>query len=213
MYDLGHALPVDGVRDVPGGTSLLLSGPPGTGKRDLAMELLAAGQRRADGVVVVTVGMGAGPFRAAYEAADGADDERLRLVDATGFGTDGDRVEAVAPTDLAGLGSALNRSVEPFVTMDTEGLRIGLLSTTAMLDHLDTASVYKFLRTLMGRVDRADYLGVSTVDTAECNEQTVGMMADAFDGVVELRDGTDGAEFRVLGLDGVGTRAWHPVNL
>jgi hypothetical protein len=81
-----------------------------------------------------------------------------------------------------------------------------------MLDHLDTASVCKFLRTLMGRVDRADYLGVSTVDTAESNEQTVGMMADAFDGVVELREAGDGAEFRILDLDDVGTRAWHPVN-
>jgi hypothetical protein len=39
------------------------------------------------------------------------------------------------------------------------------------------------------------------------------MMADAFDGVVELREAGDGAEFRIPGLDDVGTRAWHPVSL
>lgn len=34
----------------------------------------------------------------------------------------------------------------------------------------------------------------------------------AVDAVVELRAGSDGTEFRVLGLDGVDTRDWRPVN-
>lgn len=198
MYDLGPSMPLDEFRHVDPGTRLLVVGPPETDARAVAMELLAAGQRRADGVLVVSTAMGAEPFTAAYEAAGGTDDERLHVVDATGFGTDADGVTAVdAPTDLAGVGTAVNRGLERYVTLDTEGLRLGHLSATAMLEHMDRGSVYKFLRTLMDRVERAGYLGVSTVDSGQVNEQTVAMFADAFDAVVELRDSPEGVQLRV----------------
>jgi hypothetical protein len=139
---------------------------------------------------------------AAYESAGGTDDERLRIIDATGFGTDDDRVAAVdSPTDLASIGSAFGRQIEQYVTMSTDGLRVGHLSATAMLERMDRGAVYKFLRTIMDRVDRGGYLGVSTIDTATCNEQTVAMLADAFDALVELRPTQEGPEFRVSGLD------------
>lgn len=204
-YDLGPAIPDPEARRVTPGTSILIAGPPGTDKRDLALELLAAGQRRADGVLVIGTELGARPLVAAYEAAGGTDDDRLRVIDATGFGTDGPRVVSVpSPADLTELGSAISRSVEPYVTMDTEGLRVGTVSVTAMLEALDRGTVFKFLHTLGERVDRANYLGIATLDTAEVNEQTVGMISETFDVVIELRDGRDGTEFRALGADGAG---------
>lgn len=212
MYDLGPSVPSDETRFVEPGTRLLVAGTPDVDTRGVALEFLAAGQRRADGVVVVSAAMGADPFAAAYEAAGGSRDERLHVIDATGFGRDGEGVTAVdAPTDLAGIGTAFDRALERYVTLDTEGLRVGHLSATAMLDHMDRGSVYKFLRTLMDRVERAGYLGVSTVDTVECNEQTVTMFADAFDAVVELRGASAGTEFRVSGLDGA--RDWQQLSL
>lgn len=208
-YDLGAALSTGDVREVPEGTGLLVVGPPDAPTRDLALELLAAGQRRTDGVVLVGTEVGAGPLVAAYEAAGGSDDERVRVVDATGFGSDGDRVVAVdSPADLTGIGRAFGRCTEAYVTMDTAGLRVGLLSVTAMLERLDRGSVFKFLRTLADRVDRANYLGVATLDTSAANEQAVGMFAEAFDAVIELRaDGT----FRASGLDA--GREWHELAL
>lgn len=212
MYDLGPAIPDDATRTVSPGTSILLTGPPGTGKRDLALELLAAGQRRADGVVVIGTELGARPLVAAYEGAGGHDDDRLRVVDATGFGSDGPRVVAVpSPGDLTELATAISRSVEPYVTMDTEGLRLGTISVTALLEALDRGTTYKFLHTLGERVDRANYLGIATLDTAACNGATVGMISDAFDLVIELREGRDGPEFRALG--GEGGRDWSPLAL
>ena len=134
-YDLSPSVPTDGVRHVPAGTSLLIAGPPDVDKREVALEFLAAGQRRADGVIVVSVDLGARPLVAADESAGDTDDQRLRIIDATGFGTDDDdRVAAVdAPTDLAGIGSAFGRQIERYVTMGTDGLRVGHLSATAML--------------------------------------------------------------------------------
>jgi KaiC/GvpD/RAD55 family RecA-like ATPase len=210
MYDLGPSIPLEEFRHVDPGTRLLVVGPPGTDARGVALELLAAGQRRADGVLVVSTAIGAEPFTAAYEAAGGAVDDRLHVVDATGFGSDDDGVTAVdTPTDLAGVGTAVNRALERYVTLDTEGLRLGHLSATAMLDHMDRGSVYKFLRTLMDRVERAGYLGVSTVDSEQVNEQTVAMFADAFDAVLELREGPDGVELRVSAPDLPG--GWRPL--
>lgn len=211
MYDLGPSIPLDEFRHVEPGTRLLVAGAPETDPRAFVLELLAAGQRRADGVLVVSTAMGAQPFTATYEAAGGAADERLHVVDATGFGSDGDGVTAVdTPTDLAGVGTAVNRALERYVTLDTEGLRLGHLSATAMLDHMDRGSVYKFLRTLMDRVERAGYLGVSTVDPERVNEQTVAMFADAFDAVVELRDSPDGTQLRVSAPDLPG--GWRPLD-
>ena len=210
-YDLGPSVPIDGLRYVPRGTSILLSGPPEVDKRAIALEFLAAGQRRTNGVVVVSAEMGARPLIAAYENAGGTDDERLRVIDATGFGGDGERVAAVdSPTDLSGIGSAFGRQIEQYVTMNTAGLRVGHLSATTMLERTDRGRVYKFLRTLMDRVDRADYLGVSTVDTAAVNEQTVAMLADAFEVLIELRTTRDGTpECRASGIDAA--RSWTPL--
>ena len=211
-YDLGPSVPTDSVRYVPAGTSLLIAGPPEVDKREVALEFLAAGQRRADGVIVVSVDLGARPLVAAYESAGGTDDERLRIIDATGFGSDDERVAAVdSPTDLAGIGSTFGRQIEQYVTMSTDGLRVGHLSATEMLERMDRGAVYKFLRTLMDRVDRGGYLGVSTIDTAACNEQTVAMLADAFDVLVELRSAREGPEFRASGLDA--GRSWTPLTM
>lgn len=212
VYDLGPSVPLEGVRYLDAGTRLLVTGPPEANKRDAALEFLAAGQRRTDGVVIVGTDTGAMPLRAAYEGVGGTDDERLRLVDATGFGGDGQRVRPVdSPADLSGIGSAFSRCVEQYVTMDTAGLRVGLLSVTELLEHLDRGSVYKFLRTLLDRIEQAGYLGVCTLDTAACNEQTVGMLADAFDARMEVRATVEGPEFRTNGLPA--GRGWTPLSL
>lgn len=159
--------------------------------------------------MLIGTGFGSAPLIAAYETAGGSDDERLRVIDATGFGSDCERVEAVGSShDLTGIGRALNRCTEAYVTMDTDGLRLGLLSLTAMLDRLDRGSVYKFCRTLADRVDRAGYFEVAMLDNTEANEQTVGMLADAFDAVIELRQDDS---FRVSGLSA--SRDWYDSGL
>lgn len=42
-YDLGPVLSVGNVREVPGGTGILIVGPPDAPKRAVTLELLAAG--------------------------------------------------------------------------------------------------------------------------------------------------------------------------
>lgn len=53
-YDISGTLP-DGTLDaIPPGTNVLLSGPAMSGKRELAIRLLAAGHEQGDGILCVT---------------------------------------------------------------------------------------------------------------------------------------------------------------
>lgn len=99
---------------------------------------------------------------------------------------------------------------ETLAELRDRGLDCRYAMVTAMLDHLDRGSMYKLLRTLNDRVDRIGYLGVCTIDTAEYNEQTVSMLADAFDAMVELRETIEGPEFRTTGLPA--GRNWTPLS-
>lgn len=199
MYDPGSSVPVESLE---AGTSVLVAGPPEAAPDRLAFELLAAGQidGEGDGVVVLTTDRGAVSFVRAYTEAGGRDDERLRVVDATGEGADGhDRVRVVdSPGELTAIGTAITRSIDDLAGLDNAGLRLGVVSVTALLEHLDRGSVYKFLHTVNARVDSEESLGVHSIDTAACNEQTVGMVADAYDVLFELRGTGDETEFRII---------------
>jgi KaiC/GvpD/RAD55 family RecA-like ATPase len=200
-YDLGEAFPVDDARHLPPGTSLLVIGTPGVGTETLALESLAAGHERGEGVVPVSTARAAADLRDRYTAATGrAADGLVSVVDASGGG---DGIES--PGDLTGIGGGLSRATE---SVGTPRLRVGVLSLTSMLEFLDRRSVFKFCHTVCARVDNAGYLGLATLDTTAVDEQTVGMLSEAFDGTVELREDEKGEVARVVGLPDTAV-TWH----
>lgn len=206
-FDLGPSFPHETARRQAPGTSILLLGPAGVDRREFAYELLAAGQRRAEGVVLVSTDVPGVAASGAYREVTGAEGEdRLFVVDATGTG--GDTVVSVpSPGDLTELGTALTRGFRELE--GTDGTRVGLLSLTSMLDHLDRGGVFKFCTTLARRVEKGEMLGVATLNPDACNEQTLAMLTDAFDVVVELDQRGSEVSCRVRGPDG--TSNWNPV--
>ena len=206
-FDLGPSFPHESSRRLAPGTAILLLGPAGVDRREFAYELLAAGQRRAEGVVLVSTDVPGVAARGAYEEVTGTgEDDRLFVVDSTGTGGDG-VVPVPSPGDLTELGTALTRGFQALE--DTERTRVGLLSLTAMLDHLDRGGVFKFCTTLARRVEKGGMLGVCTLNPDACNEQTLAMLTDAFDVVVELDERGSGVSCRVTGPDGKSN--WNPV--
>jgi len=206
-FDLGPSFPHDSARQQTPGTSILLLGPAGVDRRKFAYELLAAGQRRAEGVVLVSTDVPGVAASGAYREVTGAEgDDRLFVVDATGTG--GDTVVSVpSPGDLTELGTALTRGFQELE--GTDRTRVGLLSLTSMLDHLDRGSVFKFCTTLARKVENGEMLGVCTLNPGACNEQTLAMLTDAFDVVVELDERGSDVSCRVTGPDGKSN--WTPV--
>lgn len=205
MYDLGFAIPLDGVHEVPPGTTILLAGPPTVPTTALAHELLAAGQRRGDGVVLVTTREDGALARAAYEGVTGNSlhEPTFRVVDASPYTDESDGGAGIemadSPADLTGLGRGMARARDTIEGNGADGVRVGLDSVSVLLEHLDETTVYKFLHTITDRMEATGSLGVVTLDTTDDHR----LLYDAFDAVVEFRETDAGRECRAVGFAGV----------
>lgn len=214
MYDVGTLLPVEGVDD---GSTLLLSGPPMTGKRLLGMGLLAEGFDHGESTAVVSTDSSAADIHESLADVYGGPTDQfpVGVVDCIGemqgqseLGPLDTRLNS--PADLTGLGIALTELLEQLYTAHSERLRVGLFSLTTMSMYVDTEQVVRFLHVIANRIDEADGVGfvVSHSDTIE-NDQ-LQQLKSFVDGVVEFREASDGTiQIRVRGLDG-GQTEWVP---
>jgi len=208
MYDLSTVLDTDAVSSVRPGTSVLIAGPAMTGKENLAKDILADGSRRGEGALVVSTSDGAENVVADYrERVAGVDTLQLGIVDCRAEGSsdlesrDGLYVHHVSsPGDLTGIGIGITKTLESLHGAGADRGRMALMSLSTMLTYTDRETVFKFCHVLSSRLDAAGYLGVFTIDTGAHDEQTLQVIKQAFDGLVEIRDGDAGREARVLGL-------------
>jgi KaiC/GvpD/RAD55 family RecA-like ATPase len=215
MYDLSDVLDTDAVSSVRPGTSVLIAGPAMTGKENLAKDILADGSRRGEGALVVSTSDGAENVVADYrDRVVGVDNLQLGVVDCRAEGggelesRDGLYVHHVSsPGDLTGIGIGITKALESLHGAGADRGRMALMSLSTMLTYTDRETVFKFCHVLSSRLDAAGYLGVFTIDTGAHDEQTLQVIKQAFDGLVEIRDGDAGREARVLGLTD-GPTAW-----
>lgn len=212
MYDLSNVLDTDAVSAVSPGTSLLIAGPSMTGKQNLAMEILADGSRQGEGALVVSTSDSAESIVENYkERVSGVDSLRLGVVDcrADGSGGRGDRSDTPpglsihhvsSPGDLTGIGIGITKCLESMHAGGATEGRLALISLSTMLTYTDRETVFKFCHVLSSRLDAADYIGVFTIDSGAHDEQTLQVIKQAFDGLIEVREGEEAREARVLGL-------------
>jgi len=218
MYDLSNVLETDAVSNVRPGTSVLIAGPAMTGKADLAERILADGSRNGEGALVVSTGDGARSIVEEYrERTAGVDDVQLGVVDcrAEGSNSRGDEsasdglyvYHVSSPGDLTGIGIGITKALESLHDAGAERGRMALISLSTMLTYTDRETVFKFCHVLSSRLDAAGYIGVFTIDSGAHDEQTLQVIKQAFDGLVEVRNADSGREARVLGLTD-GPTAW-----
>jgi len=206
MYDLSSVLDFDEIQSVEPGSSILISGPAMTGKEAIAHEILADGLRSEEGAIAVTTNDEASDI---YEDFQGRVPElsptQLGLIDCRGDG-DHDSTEGAythhvsSPGDLTGIGIGITKALEGLHTSGYQDGRLALVSLSTMLTYTDKKTVFKFCHVLSSRLDSADYIGLFTIDSSAHDEQTVQVIKQAFDGLIELREGGDGREARVLGI-------------
>lgn len=195
------------------GTALLVAGPAMSGKRELVIDLLAAdrpdGETRA--TVVVTTRRGAAAFERDYVDAGGSAGE-LSVIDSVtrlgGF----DRVEngptrryVADPGDLTGIGIA---TTELLRGADDRGATpwLGIHSLSTMTMYATVDRVFRFLHVLSGRVRALGGVLVAAVEADAPGD--VGVLAQPFDGRVDVRETDDGTrEVRGRGVS-VAPRAW-----
>lgn len=210
MYDLADVLDVSPLTAVEPGTSILVSGPAMTGTEDLATEVLASGARQGDGAVAVTTGgTAARTIETIRELAPDADPARLAAIDCRGEGDSGaDETDAGAyvyqvadPSDLTGMGIGITESFERLEEYGVERCRLGLSSLSTMLTYTDQQTVFKFCHVVTSRIDTAGYLSAFTIDSSAHDQQTLQVVKQPFDGLIEVREREGTREARVLGVE------------
>jgi len=213
MFTVGSLLPVEGI---PRGSTLLVVGPPMTGKRTLTMELLAAGFDE-EGVAVVSTDSSAGDVRATLaQYADGpADELPMGVIDCVGDSRGSGGLEPLdsrinSPADLTGIGMQLTTLLEGLYADQTDRLRVGLLSLTTMSMYAAPGQVVRFLHVVTNRIREAEGVGFVVAHSDTMAEEYLKRLRSFVDGVVEVRERDDAMELRVLGLPG-GNTDWTGV--
>lgn len=203
------SVPDDAVDSVPAGSSILVEGAAMSDKESLALELLSGDSP----AIVVTPDTAAKRLRRAYESV-GGDPDRLWIVDCSGSSGQSrlqsdDHVEYVsAPDDLTGVGIGIAKATRRIGSDADDGLRMGLLSLSTMLQYTGQERLFNFLHVVTGRISAGDYLGVGTFDPTSHSAETVNVVRSQFDGLLELRDTESGQEAKLRGLGG--SRTWTP---
>lgn len=193
MYELG---PEFENRTVGPGTSLLISGPPLTGKRRLAFETLAQGAESGEGSVIITTRDSVDRVLPAFQSLlENPDEAPVGIVDCVTHhqGRSREHTELVkyasSPMDMTGIGITFSELVDAF--SDDHGVaqtRIAMDSLSTLLHYSDTQTVFRFMHVLTGRIQDAGAMGVFVIDSAAHDAETTNTLRQLFDDVVAVDD-------------------------
>jgi len=201
-YSTPGVIPVD---EFSPGTSILISGPPLTRKRELMIRLLGGADDERS--AIVTTKMGAGKLLELYREWNGDRPlDRLHVVDCVtkerGIGTVRETETTSylsSPRDLTGLSIELSGLFQEYHRSGAP-MRFGVHSLSTFLMYHNLPRVYRMVHVLSGQIESADGLGVFVVDTPTNRE--LDMLSQLIDGVVETRETETGCELRLRGLGG-----------
>ncbi|MXV61058.1 recombinase RecA [Natronorubrum sp. JWXQ-INN-674] len=208
MYDLADVRPDT---EIDPGTNLLITGPPLTGKRQIAFDILASGAQQGNGSIVVTTKDGADKVLKTFsDSVDPHIEANIGVVDCvtkqSGIGAvdEDPRIKyASSPVDMTGIGIKLSEFLQEFY--ETRGLtenRVLLHSISTLLMYSNLQTVFRFLHVFTGRIQSADAMGVYVIDSTGHDDQTMNTLKQLFDAVIELEENNDGEEpvIRTAGL-------------
>ncbi|WP_338729157.1 RAD55 family ATPase [Haladaptatus sp. DJG-WS-42] len=214
-YELEEILPEETLH-VPPGTNILIAGPPMSGKRELALSILAQGATNGEGNVIVSTDRGADTITKDFtKLVPNLDRKSLGIVESreSGGSAKDEFVHSVAsPGDLTGIGIGISQFMQRFSQNGITRTRLALDSVSTLLSYVEVRTVFKFCHVLTARLEAVGYLGVFTLDTGAHDAQAINTIKQVFDGMIELRESDTGIEMRVVGLGGKRTKwaAYEP---
>ncbi|MFB6305274.1 MAG: hypothetical protein ABEH47_08910 [Haloferacaceae archaeon] len=199
------------------GTTVLVSGPAMSGKREVLLSLLGSGGADERGTVFVTTRRDADTTaRALAEQDPGVPADRLSVVDCVSRQGSFDRIRDTAerrfvsdPGDMTGIGIAVTEFLRDFHREGTPAwLGLHSLSTTVM--YAGVRPVFRFLHVTLGRVRSIDGVAMVALDDATVSASDLAVLSQPFDGRLEVREREGRDEVRARGVD-VAPREWTPL--
>jgi KaiC/GvpD/RAD55 family RecA-like ATPase len=214
-YDVSSVLPGDTLETLPAGTNIAIVGPAMTGKRELALQLLAAGYQAGDGILCITTDSARSVCRDLERYVESLDRNRVGVVNASGSADrellDATIEEVSSPSDLTGISVSTAKLFKHFEERGITDIRYGLISISTLLQYLSAQKVFKFLHVYTRRIDQTGSLGIYTFDDDSHDPQVVNTITGQFDGIIQLRETEAGdIESRVKGF-GRRPTSWEPL--
>ncbi|WP_232700565.1 RAD55 family ATPase [Halobacterium wangiae] len=204
-YDASGFLPGNTLDELPAGTNIAIVGPSMTGKRELALQLLATGYESGEGVLCITTDSAATVNSDLERYVGSLDEGRVGIIDTSG--SEGQELlnvttESVSsPSDLTGISIGTAKLFQQFENNGITDIRYGLISVSTLLQYLDNQTVFKFIHIYTKRIGATGGLGIYTLDSDAHEPQLVNTITGQFDGVIELREPANGdLEFRIRGF-------------
>ena len=204
-YDVSGLLPGDGLEELPAGTNIAIVGPPMTGKREFALQLLASGYRTDEGILCITTDSAESICNELERYVDSLDRDRIGIVDTSG--SDGRTLldamteNVSSPSDLTGISIGTAKLSQRFENRGISDIRYGLISVSTLLQYMTSDRVFKFLHVYRKRIESTDGLGIYTIDTDSHEPQVFNTITGQFDGMIEIRETDTGElECRVRGF-------------
>ncbi|TKX70477.1 hypothetical protein [Halorubrum sp. GN11GM_10-3_MGM] len=193
---------------VRGADSVLISGPPMSGKYDLFNRLLATW---ADGPVVISTGRTAEKVRGDYEELTGEDGDDVIVIDCVTH-EQGDKREDTPTTKyVASAGNLTDIGIKFTDVVESSTGReraVGVYSLSQLLMYWDPERIYRFTRVMTSQASGEGWPFVGVVGSTAHDEQVVHTLHEPFE-VVETRVDDDDREFRVRGRVGQPSD-WQP---
>jgi KaiC/GvpD/RAD55 family RecA-like ATPase len=192
MYDLTADLDTE----VLPGTNILITGPPLTGKRSLALDILATGVEKGEGAIMVTTKDSATRVLKDFERRTAYEGRPVAVVDCVTRQQGVDEVRedkrikyTSSPVDMTGIGIKLSEFLQAF--HQDQGIkrnRIMVHSLSTLLMYADLQTVFRFLHVFTGRIQSVDGLGIFCIDSTSHDEQAMNTLTQLFDGVIRMSE-------------------------
>ncbi|SHH24109.1 RAD55 family ATPase [Halobaculum gomorrense] len=182
--------------EIDPGSNVLLTGPALSGKRGLALDVLAEGTRNGEGAIMVTTKDSADRLLSQFEKREPYEGRPIAVVDTVtrqqGVNDvrDSDRIKYTSsPVDMTGIGIKLSSFLEAFYK--DRGIRknrVMVHSLSTLLMYSDLQTVFRFLHVFTGRIQSVDGLGLYCIDSTAHDDQTMNTLKQLFDGIVETSE-------------------------
>ena len=195
------------IEEISADDSVLIAGPPMTGKYHLMLQLLIA---YTDQYIIISTKNGANRIRDdLHKIAADVPDEYIGVIDCVSHRetmedlSESDNTKYVSsPQNMTGIGVKFTDLFGHFSDDLNRGQTgVGLHSVSQLLMHSDIKTVYQFLQVLIGQIRSAGWLGVAVVETAVTDDQNLQLLQHHFDGIIETRENGDGErQYRIRGL-------------
>ena len=192
---------------VLGADSVLVSGPPMSGKYELFTRLLA---EWSDAPVIISTGTTAEKVRSDYEQITGHDADEIVVIDCVTHEQGDKRADTPATKYVASAGNLTDIGIKFTDVVESSAGRdraVGVYSLSQLLMYWDPERIYQFTRVMVSQASGEGWPLVGAVGSTAHDEQVIHTLHEPFEIVVQTRVEGDERQFRARGRVG-GPTEW-----